>query len=113
MVTASDIFAISQGSRNQGDDICHWCGSPCRRLIPHDDTPYLPFTVHRQPAKHPGHGFVCWGCWMWRRKRQTIHFFSGSYLDGKCAEDYSWLITERGSFALRPTDYPALLDFLR
>ena len=116
--TASELFAISQSTQCSGPDECHWCGAPCERKWPHDD---LPPTIgglkSRSLAKRPGNGFICNGCWAWKRPRVTVPFLGGGYKDGQCAENWSWYISGGKACALRPGDpsdrdalYERLLD---
>lgn len=118
-LTASDLYALVNGCANQGPFECHWCGSRCNSLFPHDDNPVLPFVKSKEPCKRPGNSYICWGCWNWRRKRVTVYFLSGvngkekGYADIQVINKHSWLITEKGAWALRhPIDYPMLLEFL-
>lgn len=49
----SDILAVSQAMRNEGEDRCHWCGSACERKWLHDDVAPLPFFRSRSTARNP------------------------------------------------------------
>jgi hypothetical protein len=96
------LFAHAHGQEIRGPARCHWCGNPCDRLWPHDDLPPLPFTKQKYHALCPSEPWVCVGCWLYRRKRVTLRFFSGDFRDGQAAGDHSWLLTEGGFWGLSP-----------
>ena len=111
--TTSELFARSQGAQCLGNLECHWCGSPCSNLWPHDDDPPIPFVRSKSTAKRPGNSTICVGCWLFRRRRITIPFLRGNtFRDGRCAVDFSWWITDKGAWAIENEDKPALLDHL-
>lgn len=115
MTQASELYAMTQGAVLCGPDECHWCGSPCQRLLAHDESPPLPGVRRTGGARRPGNTFVCLGCWLWRRKRITIRFLrglKGDYKDGQCPLWHSWLVTDAGAWALRPEDRPRLWEVL-
>jgi hypothetical protein len=111
---ASELYAISQGARNAGDQECHWCSSACGRLWMHDDPPPVPFRRSISTAKRPNNQYICAACWLWRRKRVTIFFLDGSLLDGREACNYSSFINEdfhKGIDHKKPEAiYPLLLS---
>ena len=109
---ASELYAISQGSRCVGPDRCHWCGAPCQRHWIHDDPPSIPFKRRDYLAKFPSNSYICAGCWLWRRQRTTITFPSGRQMDGQAAPNHSWWISEGGAFALDEASYRILADKL-
>lgn len=110
---ASDLFAISQGSINDGGELCHWCGAKCTRQWRHDDLSPIPFVKPKNLARHPGMPFICIGCWLWRRKRVQIAYLDErEKKDGQCAMNHSWWITEEGAWAIRPEDYSQLYSLL-
>ncbi len=114
-LSPSDLYAQAIGIRNGGDDRCHWCGSACQRILPHDDDPPIPFvkgSQNRRYAKCPGHAYVCMGCWRFRALRVTVNFLGGSLIDSRCPMDFSWLITETGVAALNPRQKTALYPVL-
>ena len=111
-LSASDLYAIANGSKNYGDQLCHWCGSACDRRFIHDDIPPTPFIKSRSTARYPANAFICLGCWFWRRKRQTMPYLTGGQRDGQEALWYSWWVTEKGAWVIRERDYPALLEIL-
>lgn len=100
-LSASDLFAIYSGGKNEGDQPCHWCGSPCRRIWQHDDVTPLPFQRTITYARRPEHPWVCLGCWRWRWKRVTVNFIGGGLKDGVCAMDHSWWFSETEAYAVR------------
>lgn len=117
MITASELYAVSQGGSCQGWSECHWCGSPCTTNWLHDDSPIIPFVRYNTRAKKPLNPAICYGCWRWRWKRTAITYLSGSGKDAQCAQNHSWWITEAGAFAIRldnredrETLYPLLLN---
>ncbi len=120
--TASFLYASSQGSKNtSGPYQCHWCGAMCGSFMRHDDSLSreigIPFS--RNGAKHPGNPYVCTGCWLWQRKRITIHYYhpepvtSGMPLglgstitlkDSQAPRNHSWWITEEGAWCITPNN---------
>lgn len=100
MTTASTLFAVSQNSRCEGSNRCHWCGAPCKPLWRHDDPPPVPFTRTVSSALYPREMFVCQGCWLWNRPRVTVFWLSGGYKDGQCAKHHSWWIGPTGAAAI-------------
>lgn len=113
-ISCSDLFAISQGSINDGVDSlqCHWCGSRCTRTWTHDDVPPIPFQRSKSTARNPQGQFVCTGCWLWRRGSVTVNFLTGGYKDRQQAKNHSWWINEEGAWALRKEDYQHLWNLV-
>ena len=114
---ASELFAISQGTACEGPDECHWCGAKCERRWTHDDLPPMIGGRLRSHslAKRPGNGYVCSGCWCWRRPRVTVPFLGGGYKDGQRADMWSWYVAGSRAMALRHEnsfDRDALYDRL-
>lgn len=98
---ASDLFAKSQGSFNNGaDQRCHWCSAVCDQSWRHDDLPPIPFHKNKNQAKCPANNYICVGCWLWRRLRVTVTFLDGSYKDGQSAINHSWWITDNEAKAI-------------
>ena len=91
---ASELYAISQGSRCEGRELCHWCGAKCPLIWLHDDLPMLPHYPKSKLAKQPSRHFICNGCWHWRRKYITVRSLSGLfYQDRQSPKDHSWFVT--------------------
>jgi hypothetical protein len=123
-LTASDLFALSQGSINDGKIFkCHWCGSPCGTDSPHDDVAPIPFVRSKSTAKCPSQPYICCGCYLWKRPRVSINFLGGTltdekgvernwFRDGQSAQNHSWWITEQGAWAIERLDHPLLWDKL-
>lgn len=99
---ASDLFAISQGTKNEGMEECHWCGAPCTRDWEHQEPPPIPFVRYITHACRPGNPWVCRGCHMFRRPRVTVRYFGGSFRDGQSPQLQSWFVTEEGAWTIRP-----------
>lgn len=114
MLTAASLFAISQGSANEGiDDVrCHWCGSPATRTFRHNDIPPVPFSRSKSTAKAPFSNFCCVGCWLWQRGSVTVNFLTGDYKDRQQAKNHSWWINEEGAWALRAEDHSHLWQLI-
>jgi hypothetical protein len=121
LTTASDLFAISQGAKNTGPELCHWCGSACTAQRLHDDPPPQPFRKNTSAAKFPGRLYVCNGCWNWRAPRRSVVYLApssdGTHIirDRQAAKDHSWLILPERAWALRkefegPSLYAILLE---
>lgn len=97
VMTASDLFAVSQGSINFDagtNQQCHWCGSKCNMDWRHDDLAPIPFQKNKNQAKYPSSHYICVGCWLWRRARVTVTFLDGLYKDSQSASRHSWWITD-------------------
>lgn len=114
-MNASELLAISQGTKCSGFDECHWCAAPCDRLYPHDDDPILPFVKKTFTAKRPDNGWVCKGCFHFRLHRTTIPYLHGGFKDGKAPRNHSWFITRSGANVVCRNEsaealYPLLLD---
>ncbi len=114
-MTSSEIWARANNMKCEGEMECHWCGAPCKRLWRHGQPPPMPFTKRTYFAKRANANYICSGCWSFRRARVTIRCLDGSFIDGQCAENYSWLIKEDGCFYVPVTKdsnplYPILLD---
>ena len=102
-MSASDLFAQSQGSLNFDGETgqrCHWCGSACNQDWKHDDLPPIPFVKIKNQAKCPANHWICVGCWLWRRGRVTVTFVDGSYKDGQTASGHSWWVTDDSAKAV-------------
>lgn len=115
-LTASDLFCLSQGTKNGGSEKCHWCNSACIKLYRHDDPGPRAFV--KQPerlwqVKCPTSLWMCLGCWMWKRRSVTVNFLDGRLADRQRAEDYGWLITAENAWAIRKQDSENLLKLLR
>lgn len=108
-ITASALYAISQGGKSDaGDQECHWCAGKCPRIWKHDEPP-LPYFVRvqdraRSPARRPANLWICRGCWQFRWKRVTLPFLSGGFKDGQCLINHSIWITEEGAWGIRTGD---------
>ncbi len=126
---ASEIYAISQGSRCIGSDECHWCAAPCNQFLHADFRPQQERDVGKLldgTAKRPGNYYMCWGCWLWRRQRITVCFLGGrkrgivppkpgyaeGFMDIQAPCKHSWYIAEDGAWALSPWDSTALYEKL-
>lgn len=93
-LTASDLYARSQGEINEGPELCHWCTSPCERILTHDEPRPTPFIKTKTTAARPNSAFICRGCWLWRRARLTVQFTDGKLKDSQTPANWSWLITD-------------------
>lgn len=100
-VSCSEMYAHSQGFTLDGPDRCHWCTSPCKKLIPHDDARPIPGQRYFTSAKLPGNQYMCVGCWLWRRKRITIHFLTEGLKDGQAPENWNWWLEPTIARAIR------------
>ncbi len=109
---ASELFAISQSSKCEGEDSCHWCGAPCKRLWSHNEPAKFPGVKPLECSKRPANSYVCVGCWLFRRPRVTVRFLDGSLVDGKSLKNYSLWITEEGTWGVRKEDSAFLYKLL-
>lgn len=113
-ILASELYAASQGDCCQGVDECYWCSAPCGHIYMHNqhrpqpgDRVYKPgVTVLRQGervyqyAARPGNGFICKGCWLWRRPRITVTYLDGRFKDIQNPSNHSWFITYDGAWGV-------------
>ncbi len=113
VISASQLYAMSQGVACEGPRKCHWCASPCKELWRHDDVTSVPFERTSSTALRPIEPFVCTGCWMFSRNRVSIRFLNGRMRDGQAPMHHSWWITEKGAWAVGDSDKSLLLDEVR
>ena len=112
-LTASQLYARHCGVTCEGKRRCHWCGSPCKELFPHDDLPLHPgFARNPHKAKVLSEPFICSGCWLWRRPRITTTNLRGQYKDIQNPQKLSWLFTPHEALTVGTEDFPLLLKFL-
>lgn len=112
-LSASMLYAMSQGTKCEGKDLCHWCAAPCPRLWFHDDAPPVPFFRSTTTALRPSSPYMCQGCWHWRRKSITVFYLNGKGLkDRQCPLNNSWWVTEKGAWGIRKEDYAELAEKL-
>ena len=111
-MTASELFAISQGQHCMGNEKCHWCGAPCDRSHIHDDPPPIPFVRSQHCALFPTQPYTCIGCRLWRRQRVTVHYHNGALKDRQCAFNHSWWMLPDGAWALELKDSSKLYEML-
>ena len=110
---ASELYALSQSSKCQGNYKCHWCSGPCTKLWFHDDPPPIPFTKSTSTAKFPPGLYVCVGCWLFRRQSVTINFLRGKIQkDRQSLSKHSLLITREGVWGLDKLDYQNIYEIL-
>jgi hypothetical protein len=108
-ISASELFAISQGEECCGTEECHWCASKCDRRWLHDDPPPVPFARTKSSARRPSNHYVCVGCQVYRRPSVTINFLSGGIKDRQTLKNHGWWLDEAGVWAVRtPQDSQAL-----
>lgn len=111
-MSASDLYALSQGRENRGTLECHWCISACGRDYLHDEPPPIPFVKMKSLAKRAGNPHICHGCYLWRRKSITTYFLNGTFKDRQTASQHSWWITRSESKAIKDLDYQSLYKLL-
>lgn len=109
---ASSLYAISQQTKNDGDTTCHWCGSCCKRLLRHDEPTPPMFTKIKSTGRVPSSPYICLGCWLWRRKSITVQYLDGGYKDRQSPINWSWWITEKGSWVINSTNTEVIRDVL-
>jgi hypothetical protein len=99
---ASELYAKTQGTECTGPDECHWCGANCQRLWPHDEPPPIPFVKGiRSKVRRPSNGYVCTGCWNWRRKSITVKYADDSYTDRRSPRYESWWLVPESAIGLK------------
>jgi len=111
-LTASDLYAISCGYRNDGIWLCHWCGAKCSDRNEHDDAPRLIGVRRAVFARYPCNPWICNGCWLWRRQRITVTYLDGKWKDRQCPMDHSWYVTPTDAKAIRPECHDQLARVL-
>lgn len=112
MLLASDLYAISQSSKCEGNDECHYCSAPCKKHLPHMEPVPLPGNKRPYVAKRPGNGYICMGCWLWRRQSLTIEWMDGKlkngaiqmggFRDRQTPSNHSWYITDERAWSVMP-----------
>lgn len=112
ILSASDIYALANNCRNGGREECYWCGSKCGQLWRHDESPLEIGVRSLGYAKRPGNGWICAGCWNFRRRRVTVNFIDGTYVDGRTAQNFSWWFTPNSALAVPPSNNNMLFDKL-
>ncbi len=109
----SDLFALSQGTKNSGPESCHWCSAACNRTWIHDELPPVPFSKSpRSTARNPSGMYICVGCWMFRRKLTTMIFMDGKMKDREAATRHSLYFTETSWNAIGEKDSTAVYERL-
>lgn len=103
---ASELYAISQGSKCEGNDQCHYCSAPCKKTIAHFEYLPLPGSKRSYVAKRPGNGFMCIGCWHWKKKSITVEWMGANgkmagFKDRQTPADWSWYITDDKAWAIQ------------
>ncbi len=115
-MTASELFAIAHSTKVSGEDNCYYCAAPCKRLLLHDQPPPGIGQKRAEPAMRPGSGYLCIGCWLYRRPRVTVHFLrpEGEYCfkDGQCLKNHSWWLDESGVWGIDEQSHPVLWEKL-
>lgn len=114
-LTASQIYASSQGVKCIGQRRCHWCAAPCTEQYICYDDPVVLFEKRKSTAKLFGEPYLCIACWNFQRPRTTVPFLHGGLVDGKAPRDYSWWITPSNAWGITPIEsadkmYALLLD---
>jgi hypothetical protein len=111
---ASNLYAMSEGKKNEGHWECHWCTAPCDSTFVHDDPPPIPFiTRGKSNAKRPTMPYICIGCWLWRRKSLSIFSLSGKLLkDRETPSHHSWFITPGDARVITLDDFEILRQLL-
>ncbi len=112
-ISASELYALSQGTKCEGPDECHWCAAKCDRKWIHDDVPPILHGRRILPGtKRHANAYICIACYMFRRPRLTVEYLSGGYRDGQFPPNHSWWITEKGVWGIRTEDYLKLWDLI-
>lgn len=114
LLTASELYAMSQGPKCEGQNECHWCGAPCSRRWLHDEPQPVMFMKRpKTTALRPDSPWICIGCWLFRRTRLTAFFLDGkTYLDRQCPASHSWWITPTEALSIRQSDGKLLFQKL-
>lgn len=93
-ILASELYAITQGSKCEGTEECHYCAGPCKTFFPHGEVP-PPMGVKRSYiAKRVNNPYICMGCWLWRRKSITVQWLDGTIKDRQTPPNHSWLLVD-------------------
>ncbi len=112
MLTASEIYARSQGTRCEGKEKCHYCGCPCDQNIRHPE-PMPQIGVRRTTGVANQSGaYMCVGCQLWNRTRVTAVFLGRGLADGQRVAGHSWWVTPQGAWAVAPHSVQALWEKL-
>lgn len=114
-MTAPELYAISQESKCEGKEECHWCGSPCKQIWLHDDTPnIIGQKRNANGVARPGNHWICIGCWLFNRQRISIRNLNGLMQDCQAPVNHSWWITNEDaiSFSPNPKQGPEIYKLL-
>ncbi len=106
---ASDLFAVSQSAVNAGNERCYYCGGKGPQSYRHFEPPV--FIGSKNPAGIccPSNHWMCIGCWMWRRKKNTIQFLTEGLKDSQCAMNHSWFVTREAARVIRVSEDTPLI----
>ncbi len=111
-ITASELYAMSQGKKCVGHDVCFWCGAPAERNMPHNAPSRVAGQKYLVPCKYPGSSYCCTGCSLFRRPSITIDFLEGGFKDRQCPLNHSWLITDKAAWVIQIESYWKLYETL-
>lgn len=96
-MTASELYAISNGMKCEGQRECHWCGAACSQKFLHDEPRPIIGLKRSFIAARPSSPWICVGCWLWRRQRITVSFLDDTLRDSQSPTKHNWLITDSAS----------------
>lgn len=102
-IPAPSLYAKAHGETCTGPWECHWCGAPCPDRLIHDEPRTIIGVRTPRLAVRPSHPYVCRGCWLFRNGSVTVPFLGGDWKDRQAPTRHSWLMTERGAWALQKT----------
>lgn len=111
-MTASELYAISEGKKCEGKRECHWCGAACEEKWLHDEPPLIIGVRRAFTVARPNNPWICAGCWLWRRPRITVRFLDDTFRDCQSPSKHNWLITSTASKTFDHSHHSVLYHFL-
>lgn len=110
---ASELFAISQNSKCQGNRECYWCAAPCDETHTHDEPMPRVILTKIIPAARPASPWICKGCFLFRRPSVSVFNLDKKWVkDRQTASKWSWLITEDECLAITRDTKETFQSFL-
>lgn len=112
VLTVPALFALSQGARCEGKDICAFCGSPCgpdHSTKPFKDKIKITAAMVTAGQKQSESTVCCKGCFLSFREKVTVNFppippeTKPQREDQACVANYSWFITHELATAYQVT----------
>lgn len=110
---ASELFAISQNSKCEGNKECYWCGAPCGEGHTHSEPMPRVIAQKNLQVSRPASPWICEGCFLFRRPSISIFDLNRKWVkDRQTCPKWSILITERETLGITLAAKDSLQKFL-